>query len=79
MNHKKQEDGRQLKLDFRVRLEPALELTAGNYDAAQCEQAARVFYRWSKQLWVKARVLRSGPPSPPLRPRLPRPHAPHLN
>lgn len=50
-------DPRQLTLKL-VRLEPDLEATAGDYDANQCDAAARRFYRYAKQLWVKASVLR---------------------
>jgi len=43
----------------RVILEPELERVAGCWDAATREDAARIYYRWAKQLWVTARALRT--------------------
>lgn len=46
-----------------VRLEPELEAIAAGLDAGGCDDLARLFYRWSKQLWTKSAILqRQGAP-----------------
>lgn len=57
MKPKKQDDTRQLKLDFRVRLEPALEQTVTGLSLDQVMIRARAHYRWAKQLYVLHRVM----------------------
>jgi hypothetical protein len=41
-----------------VRLEPELEAIAAGLGPAETERLARVFYRWSKQLWTKSAIQR---------------------
>lgn len=71
---KRQEDTRQLKLNFRVRLEPVLEPTTYGLTPDEIDEQARAHYRWSKQLWLKATVMRrdgilvAPSPAPPLPP-----------
>ena len=43
----------------RIVLEPALERATRHLTADELELAARIYYRWAKQLWVKVRVLRA--------------------
>lgn len=75
---KKPFDPRQLSLDFRVKLEPALEpMTAGKH-LAELEAQARVYYRWAKQIWMKAAILRADlalPPAPRSARRFPCPRS----
>jgi hypothetical protein len=54
-----------------ITLEPALEELAGHLTAHQRAMLAKKFFRWSKQLYVSARILRrvaEPPPRPALRP-----------
>ena len=54
-----------------ITLEPALEELAGHLTAHQRAMLAKKFFRWSKQLYVSARILRLAaepPPQPALRP-----------
>ena len=43
----------------KIILEPDLEVQAGHLNAEECRRLARLYYRWSKQLFVKARILDS--------------------
>lgn len=51
-------------------MEQELEALAGQLSAADREVLARKFYRWAKQLYVSAQILRQhaepGPVSPPV-------------
>ncbi len=40
-----------------ITLEPELQLQTVSYTAAQCRALARIYYRWARQLFVKARIL----------------------
>jgi hypothetical protein len=54
-----------------ITLEPALEELAGNLTPHQRVMLAKKFFRWSKQLYVSAHILRrhaAPPPRPGLRP-----------
>jgi hypothetical protein len=54
-----------------ITLEPALEKLAGNLTPHQRVMLAKKFFRWSKQLYVSAQILRQAaepPPQPALRP-----------
>jgi hypothetical protein len=55
----------QQRIVIRVRLEPRLEAIAGQLPASERRNLAKVFYRWSKQLWVSAKVLEPQPPKEP--------------
>jgi hypothetical protein len=59
----------------RVTLEHELELIAGSFDARQSRAAARIYYRWARQLFRKAKILDFHDPSllDPSRPRVLRP------
>jgi hypothetical protein len=66
MNPKETNDSRQLKLDFRVRVEPVLEKTVIGRSVEEVESLARAHYRWAKQLWVLHEVMqRDGVPCVP--------------
>lgn len=43
----------------RIVLEPALERSTQDLSIDELETAARIYFRWSKQLWVKIRLLRA--------------------
>ncbi|HYE30969.1 MAG TPA: hypothetical protein VEH27_06065 [Methylomirabilota bacterium] len=45
----------------RVRLEPELEMMTVTYSSEQCRALARLYYRWAKQLYVKASILAPEP------------------
>lgn len=65
---KKVFDPRQLPLDFRVQVEPALRGAAVGKTPDELAALARVYYRWAKQLWVLETALRQDcdlPPPPP--------------
>ena len=48
-----------------VRLEPDLEQIAGTFDARECRAMAKLYRRWARQLWVKAKTLeRRADPKP---------------
>lgn len=81
MKPKKINDARQLKLDFRVRLEPVLEQTVIGRSVEEVESLARAHYRWAKQLWVLREVMqRDGVPCVPApRRRAPLCSCPELN
>ena len=54
-----------------ITLEPALEELAGQLTPHQRVMLAKKFFRWSKQLYVSARILRQASeprPRPALRP-----------
>jgi len=40
-----------------IQLEPELEIQTVTLDAAQCRSLARVYFRWAKQLYLKADAL----------------------
>ena len=64
---KKAFDPRQLPLEFRVQVEPALQGATRGKTPDELAALARVYYRWAKQLWVLEGALRrdAGPPPPP--------------
>jgi hypothetical protein len=56
---KAKNDPRQLKLDFRVRLEPVLQETVAGLTLAEVLDLAKAHYRWGKQLFVLFDVMRA--------------------
>jgi len=48
-------------------LEPALEELAGHLTAHDRVMLAKKFYRWSRQLYISARILRRGTETRPRR------------
>jgi hypothetical protein len=59
MNPKRSDDPKQLKLDFRVRLEPVLEEAVIGLPVAEVERRAREHWRWAHQLFLLGRVMRA--------------------
>jgi hypothetical protein len=47
-----------MPLKLRVTLEPNLEHHAQGMTAEECERAARLHYRYAKQFWMRASILR---------------------
>ena len=47
-----------MKTNMKVRMELELEALAGHLNASDREVLARKFYRWAKQLYVSAHILR---------------------
>ncbi len=61
-----------MKSNIKVTMEAELEKHAGHLNAHERVMLARKFYRWAKQLYVSAQILRrDAPPAPPL-PKCPR-------
>lgn len=58
MKGKSREDARQLKLDFRVRVEPALEQVIVGVSTDEVLRLARMHYRWAKQLYCLHSAMR---------------------
>lgn len=81
MKPKKTNDPRQLKLEFRVRVEPVLEEAVIGLSPEEVERRAREHWRWAHQLFLLGRVMRAdGIPAVP-RPaaRVPRCPCPERN
>jgi hypothetical protein len=59
---------------FRVTLEPLLEVSTAGRSVEEIEALARLHYRWSKQLFLKARLMRkdAGEAPSPRRSRRPK-------
>lgn len=81
MKPKKQDDARQLKLDFRVKLEPVLQAGVVGLSPEEVAARARAHFRWAKQLYVLHRVMVSDGMSrvPAPLPRVPQCSSPERN